>query len=168
MFLPAVCQSAQILAFSKVSRSINGHHTTDAPRNMASPSLNSSSNCSPVLCAGHALWPELSNQPPRWSPQVQFADSGFFRINFLIIANFKVFGCPHVCCSHADSLSTPFSDLNANTIFDIKLVSRCTMMLLFVVSLLSAVLIFLSTLPFPLWSRMGQIMCWIPPRFKIL
>ena len=77
------------------------------------------------------------------------------------LSNFSVFGCLPVCFSNADLPSVLFSDLRANSIFDISFESRCTMMCLFLLSLMFTVFIILSNIPFPLWTQIGQITCWM-------
>ena len=83
------------------------------------------------------------------------------KIHFSIIRDFSVFGFLPFCFSNADLPSGPFSDLNANKIFEMPFLSFEINIFLFVLSLSFIVLIIRSTFPFPRWSLTGQMTCSI-------
>ena len=81
--------------------------------------------------------------------------------HFSTITDFSVLGFRPICLSNADFPSAPFSVLRANRIFEIPFLSRSTTIFSFVLNRSFIVLIILSTFPFPLWSRIGHITCFI-------
>ena len=90
------------------------------------------------------------------------------KIHFSNISDFKEFCSQPFCLTNSDFPSLCFSDLSANKMFDIPLLSFDTKIFLFVLNLSYIVLIHPSTLQFPLWSLTGQIPCAMNFSLKFL